>query len=72
MPPPFCLECVAYLLPSLWHYSVIFGNTINVKVLIVIDCKINKDPGLAIFSPTVFETGSSTICRGKKLDDETL
>jgi hypothetical protein len=72
MPPPFCLECVAYLLPSLWHYSVIFGNTIKWKVQIEIDRKRKKDPGLAIFSPTVFETGSSTVCRGKKLDDETL
>jgi hypothetical protein len=36
------------------------------------DRKRKKDPGLAVFSPTVLETGTSTVVRrGKKLDDET-
>jgi hypothetical protein len=42
------------------------------KVQIEIDRKRKKDPGLAIFSPTVFETGCSTVRHGKKLDDQTL
>lgn len=42
------------------------------KEQIEIDRKSKKDPGLAIFSPIVFETGCSPVRRGKKLDDETL
>jgi hypothetical protein len=41
------------------------------KWKVQIDRKRIKDPGLAIFSPRVFETGASTVCRGKKLEDET-
>ncbi len=47
----------------LWHYSVIFGNTMKWKVQI--DRKRKKDPGVAIFSPRVFETGA--VRRGKSL-----
>ena len=51
----------------------LFGNTRQYDEMegTEIDRKRKKDPGLAFFFPRVFATGTSTVRRGKKLDDET-